>query len=156
MQQFGNPEISAQLGIRECPAWRLAKQANDILGKTTPQLQLKRRYLFNRLPRWQLLKLLGLTRCAGRLESAETAVNVRSQKRPAQMVDPEDTVRNCNYGSALTGELFPADFSSLPDLTAKDFEDGHVLAGLVARSVQVEQPAFPEPDNVVAGGPLLP
>jgi len=81
---------------------------------------------------------------------------VRSQKRPAQMVDPEDTVRNCNYGSALTGELFPADFSSLPDLTAKDFEDGHVLAGLVARSVQVEQPAFPEPDNVVAGGPLLP
>jgi hypothetical protein len=156
LELCGDPEIYVPLGIPPFPGWCLAKQANDILGKTTPQLQLKRTYLLNRRPRLQLLKCLCLIPCIGRLESAELAVNVQSRKRPAQMADPEDTSREGNYGSALTSEVFPADCSSLPDLTATDFERGHVLAGIVARSVQVEQPAFPGLILHVTAGPLPP
>ena len=154
LEEFGNTNLYAQLGIPSAPGWRLAKQANDIMGKTTPRLQLKR--TLNRLRRWQLLKCLGLTSLIGPLESAELGVNVRSQKRPAPMLDPEDTGRDGNYGSPTTGEVFPADCCSLPELAGKDFEDGRVLAGLVARSVQVEQPAFPGLDVEVAAGPLPP
>jgi len=60
LEQFGNPEISAQLGIPDVPAWHLAKQANDIMGKTTPRLQLKR--ALKRLRRWQLCWNIGIDR----------------------------------------------------------------------------------------------
>jgi len=69
---------------------------------------------------------------------------------------PQDTDRQGNYGPSLTVEVFPADCCRLPDLTATDFERGHVLAGIVARSVQVEQPAFPGLIQKVTAGPLPP
>ena len=134
LEVFGDPDIYAEFDIPRAPGWRLAKEANDILGKTTPPLQPKRTYLLNRRPRLQLLKCLCLIPCIGRLESAELAVNVQSQKRPALMVDPADTGREGNYRSSLTGEVLPTDCSSFPEITEKDF--GYcVLTRLLARSV---------------------
>jgi len=156
LEHCRDPEIYIPLGIPPFPGWHLAKQANDILGKTTPRLQLKRTYLLNQQPRWQLLKRLSLTPCIGRLKSAELAVNVRSQKWPVLMMDPADTGREGNYKSSLTGRVFPADCSSLPELTAKDFADEGLLTELVTRSVQVEQPTFPGRHHAVAVGPLPP
>ena len=154
LELFGNPDVYAEFDIPRVPGWRLAKQANDILGKITPPLNLKRMYPLNQLRKWLMLTRLGLTSCIGPLESAELTETLRSQKRPALMVDSADTGREGNYRSSLTGEVFPADCSSLPELTAKDFADGGVLTGLVTRSVQVEQPSFPGRLHAVAVRPL--
>ena len=61
LEVFGDPDIYAEFNIPRAPGWRLAKEANDILGKTTPRLQPKRTYLLNRRPRLQLLKCLSDT-----------------------------------------------------------------------------------------------
>jgi hypothetical protein len=63
---------------------------------------------------------------------------------------------HCTSNVKSTGEVYPADCSRFPELAAKDFGDGGVLAGLVEKSVQVEQPAFPGLIQQVALGPLPP
>jgi len=88
-------------------------------------------------------EILDLTSFIGPLESAELGVNVQSQKQPARMVDPEDNGRKGNYGSSWTSEVLPADCCNLPELAANDSGDRGVSAGLLTRSVQLEQPAFP-------------